>query len=142
MLRAVFQVWLLLPVAGLFFSVILAQQPNSEMPTGIISMGVPSYQPLARQARIEGVVHVKITTDGTKVVIARAQDGHPLLAIAAVENALTWRFHKHTPTSFTMTYRYRIDPGVHPNYPNVRFRFPAEVEVSTTPLKTTTFSSH
>lgn len=83
---------------------------------------------------VQGVVHVKITTDGTKATAAQAEDGHRLLAVAAEENARSWLFTKHEPTSFTVTYRYRISADGDPNNPTVTLRFPTDVEVSTAPL--------
>jgi hypothetical protein len=56
------------------------------------------------------------------------------LAAAAEENARTWQFSKHEPTSFTVTYRYRLDAKADPNNPTVTLRFPTEVDVSIAPL--------
>jgi hypothetical protein len=36
---------------------------------------VPLYPPLARVANVEGVVHLKVTTDGHRVVDAHVEDG-------------------------------------------------------------------
>ncbi len=108
-------------------------QSNSVMPM-IAGAAVPLYPPLCRAAHVYGVVHVKIATDGSKVVTATAEDGPPLLATAAVENARTWRFNKHGPTSFIVTYRYRFDSAADPNDPTVTLRFPTEVDVSSSPL--------
>lgn len=77
---------------------------------------------------------MKVTTDGTKVITAKAEDGKRLLAVAAEENARTWKFSTHEPTSFTVTYRYRLDVNADPNNPTVMLRFPTEVEVSVAPL--------
>jgi hypothetical protein len=119
----------------------MAQQSNGTMPM-IVGAALPLYPPLARNIRVEGMVHVRITTDGMNVVTAKALDGHPLLAAAAEENARTWQFANDVGTSFTMTYRYRMDPNMHPDYPNVRFLLPKEVEVAVAPLKYDTEHSH
>jgi TonB family protein len=57
----------------------------------------PTYPPLAKAARISGVVVVEVTvdTDG-KVIAARAISGHPLLKDAAVEAARQWVFQPTT----------------------------------------------
>src|SRR5262249_13981596 len=57
----------------------------------IISASRPVYPPLAKQARIQGVVRlaVIIAKDGT-VQDIRAESGHPLLVPAALEAVRTW----------------------------------------------------
>jgi hypothetical protein len=114
-------------------SAILPQQPRGVIPT-FAGGAVPLYPPLARAARVEGTVHVRVTTDGTKVVDAHAEDGHKLLTVAAEENARTWQFSKHEPTTFTVLYRYRLDADADPNNPTVTLRPPREVDVSIGPL--------
>ena len=111
----------------------LAQEPKGTMPM-IAGAAVPMYPPLARAARVQGVIHIRVTTDGTMVAAAHAEDGNRLLAVAAEENVRTWQFSKHQPTSFTVTYRYRLDAHGNPNNPTVIFRFPTDVEVSIAPL--------
>ncbi len=118
---------------SVFLPAVVAQQYKGGMPM-IAGAAVPLYPPLARATRVQGTVHVKIETDGRTVVTAQAEDGHRLLALAAEENAGTWQFAEHEPTSFTVTYRYRIDVDGDPNNPTVTLRFPTEVEVSTAPL--------
>jgi len=122
-----------LMISVLVLSTAIAQQPKASMPM-VAGAAVPLYPPLARATQVQGVVHVKITTDGTKTTAAHAEDGHRLLAVAAEENARTWQFTKHEPTSFTVTYRYRISPDGDPNNPSVTLRFPTDVEVSIAPL--------
>jgi hypothetical protein len=68
----------------------------------------PIYPPLGRQARIQGEVLIKITTDGESVNDVKAETGHPLLRKAAEDNARTWKFVRHTPGSFNVTFRYKL----------------------------------
>ena len=110
-----------------------AQQPKAVLPM-VAGGAVPLYPPLARATKVQGVVHLKVVTDGTRVITAHAEDGNRLLAAASEENAQTWRFSKHEPTSFTVTYRYRLDASADPNNPTVTLRFPTEVDVSIAPL--------
>jgi hypothetical protein len=109
-----------------------AQQPAVALPM-VASAQVPLYPPAARHANVEGVVHLKITTDGHRVVATHVDDGHKLLATAAEENARTWQFSLHEPTTFTVTYTYKLvnEWKGDPNNPAVLLRFPTEVEVST-----------
>lgn len=116
-----------------FLATAVAQQPKAVLPM-VAGGAVPLYPPLARAAKVQGVVHLKVVTDGTRVVTAQAEDGSRVLAAAAEENARTWQFSKHEPTSFTVTYRYRLDANADPNNPTVTLRFPTEVDVSMAPL--------
>jgi hypothetical protein len=111
----------------------VGQQSKGVLPM-VAGGAIPLYPPLARAAKVQGVVHLKVVTDGTRVVTAKAEDGNRLLAAASEENARTWQFSKHVPTSFTVTYRYRIDANADPNNPTVILRFPTDVDVSIAPL--------
>jgi len=59
----------------------------------VISKPVPEYPAIARAARAEGTVTVRVTFDEEgKVISARAAGGHPLLQQAAVKAAYKARF--------------------------------------------------
>jgi TonB family protein len=59
----------------------------------LIQQVPPVYPPLARQARIQGLVIVEATIDPAgNVSSARVVSGHPLLAAAAVEAVLQWKY--------------------------------------------------
>jgi TonB-like protein len=122
-------------VAVVWTAVGMAQNSKVALPM-VAGASVPLYPPLARAANVQGVVHVKITTDGHSVSAAHAEDGHKLLAVAAEENARTWQFATHEPTTFTVTYHYRLDAKLkgNPNNPTVILRLPTEVEISIVPL--------
>jgi outer membrane biosynthesis protein TonB len=111
----------------------VAQQSGVALPM-VASAQVPLYPPLARVANVEGVVHVKVTTDGHRVVSTQVEDGNKLLAAAAEVNAKTWQFSLHEPVTFTVTYTYKLlttEWKGNPNNPIVVLRFPTEVEVAT-----------
>jgi hypothetical protein len=97
---------------------------------------VPYYPPLARVAHLEGVVHIRVTTDGLKVIAVKVEDGPKLLQDATEKTVQSWEFYKHEPTSFEVIFRYKIVDDPHPNLygPTVLLRLPLEVEVSTTAL--------
>ncbi len=53
----------------------------------------PDYPPLARQARIQGVVRfVIVLATGGEVMSVQLIGGHPLLAPAAMEAIRRWRY--------------------------------------------------
>jgi TonB family C-terminal domain len=76
----------------------------------------PAYPPLAKTARISGVVVVEVTVDEEgKVISAHAVSGHPLLKDATVNAARAWMF---TPTTLqgtpvkvigTITFNFSLD---------------------------------
>jgi hypothetical protein len=121
-------------LAAALLPLIAAQEPKPVLPV-VVGGAMPLYPPLARAARIQGTVHVEVKTDGKEVVNAQSKDGHRLLAIAAEDNAKTWRFQDHKPMVFTVTYRYRLeaDGDVNNANPTVTLRLPMEVDVATGP---------
>lgn len=76
----------------------------------------PPYPPLAKQARVTGIVTIQIVIDETgKVVAAQILSGHPLLRQAALDAARRARF---TPTKLsdvpvkvqgTITYNFKLE---------------------------------
>ena len=96
----------------------------------VTGLDVPFYPPLGRITNTEGVVHVKVTTDGRGTIDAHVEDGHKLLADAALMNVRTWRFVPHEPTSFNVTFRYRLVTNLpEQNNPKVVLQLPQNVEV-------------
>jgi len=112
---------------GTHFSAI-GKEPTPALPM-VSAAPVPLYPPLARSVNAQGVIHVKVETDGHKVVQAHAEETNKLLNTAAEENAKNWEFSKHTPATFTITYRYRLADECDSNNPAVTLRLPTEVEV-------------
>ncbi len=108
-----------------------AQQSKKPLPM-VIAAGVPFYPPLARVARIEGVIRLRLSTDGKRVSAVSAKSGHPLLVEAAKENVRTWQFKDHSPTTFEVTFRYKMLPESQCEIDNgiVLLRLPIEVEIS------------
>lgn len=114
---------------------VMAQEPKLALPA-VAGAAVPLCPPLARAAKVQGVVHLKITTDGRRVIATHVEDGHKLLATAAEENARTWQFATHEPTTFTATYYYKLDANLkgNPNNSTVLLRLPTEIEISILPM--------
>jgi Gram-negative bacterial TonB protein C-terminal len=98
---------LMLSVLLVVVSRALAQESTKDLPK-VVQHAEPIYPPLARQTRIQGEVVVKVTTDGESVSGAVAQTGHPLLRKAAEDNAKTWKFTSHTPSIFSVTFRFKL----------------------------------
>jgi TonB family protein len=59
----------------------------------LIRQAVPVYPPLARQARVHGVVALEVVIDKNGVVQnIRTLNGHPLLVPAAIDAVKQWRY--------------------------------------------------
>jgi len=114
------------------------QEPTPSLPM-VSAAPVPFYPPVARHTNTQGVVHVKIRTDGHKVVEAHVEEKPGLLSAAAEENAKRWEFSLHTPVSFTIIYRYRLADECDPNNPTVTIHLPTEVEVCQHTFRTTDY---
>jgi Gram-negative bacterial TonB protein C-terminal len=100
----------------------------------VVGGSLPLYPQVAHMANIQGVVRVRVSTDGHRVTEATVKEGERLLAAAAEQNVRTWQFHGGEPAVFTVTYHYRVvEPGKWKGDRDnaiVILRLPAEVEVS------------
>ena len=77
----------------------------------VASANVPFYPRIPQMAHIEGVIRLRISTDGNRPSSIKVESGQPMLAQAAKENVETWRFDRHSPTTFETTFRYRLLPS-------------------------------
>jgi len=80
---------------------------------------MPFYPQFPRIARIEGDVHLPVTTDGSAVTSVGVESGQPMPAKAAQDHVQTWKFEPHDPTSFAtgvflQLVTYSCDPDVRP----------------------------
>jgi len=82
-------------------------QKRQTLPS-VASASVPLYPRVIRAARIQGDVMLRLSTDGERVSAVEVESGPPMLAQAAKENVKTWQFEPHTPTSFEVTFRYKL----------------------------------
>ena len=71
----------------------------------------PVYPPLAKMARIQGNVVLKINVEANgEVSDIKVRSGHPLLVKAALEAVSRWRFESSPilPTTTSVTLRFRL----------------------------------
>jgi TonB family protein len=113
----------------------------------VIKASVPFYPELARETRIQGTVTLRVSTDGKVVSVIDTESGHPILVDAATNNVKTWEFKPHAPTSFEVTFRYRLfipecdsqcncDQGQHGEKECVVLHLPTDTELSAPTLLT------
>jgi hypothetical protein len=114
-------------------------QSRSSSPT-VVSASVPFYPRTLQVAHIEGTIPLRVATHGRRVSSIEIESGQPMLAQAAKENVETWQFEEHSPTSFELTFRYKLlpakcDPKCNcddSDKSTVLLQLPDEVEVSAT----------
>jgi TonB family protein len=98
-------------VLCLTFAICIGVSAQSDEPE-LLSANIPFYPPLARQARVYGIVKVTFTlpANAGEPVNVDAASGHPLLKAAAVENVKTWRFRNiyAVERRYETTFRYSL----------------------------------
>ena len=57
------------------------------------------------------------------------------MSVTAMFRQQTWKFVKHAPVTFTITYRYKLAEGCDPNNPTVTLAFPTDVEACQFPFR-------
>jgi TonB family protein len=86
----------------------------------------PTYPILANQARIEGVVQLKLVVDGNGVVLrADVVSGNQVLARAAQDNIRKWKFVAPCsagPKTIDFTYEFKLEGEVE-EHPRTIFRY-------------------
>ena len=133
---------LVLFILGLGATLAVSQQ--TPLPS-VISASVPFYPRISQQAHIEGVVRLRISTDGKRAVSVEVESGQPMLARAAQDNVKTWQFDPHNPMTFEATFQYKLLPSRcdaecntcdSVEKPSVLLRLPSQVEVNARELMT------
>jgi TonB family protein len=97
---------------------------------------MPFYPQTANMARIQGDVHLRVTTDGSAVASVVVESGQPMLAKAAQDNVRTWKFEPHEPTSFSTLFAYhlRAEPKCDTDKSGngeIHLMLPIQVEITT-----------
>ena len=111
----------------LAFCIAMAAQSEPSL----IAVNMPTYPPLARQARIAGVVKVTFVLTGNAGEPTNVElvSGHPMLKDAAIENVKTWKFkNSYAEGKYETTFDYRL-PSSGPQ--KVTFESFHRVEVAT-----------
>lgn len=99
---------------------------------------MPLYPIIARAARIQGVVKIKVTTDGKNVTSADVVSGPPMLAKSAKESVLTWKFLGHSPVTFIATFDYEFEGSAQCDYANdaLTLKLPLELRITAPVVET------
>ena len=108
----------------------------------LTTVNIPNYPPLARAARVEGIVKLTFTLAANAAEPANVEvlSGHPMLKGAAADNVKTWRFENHYAVGrkYETTFSYRLSTVEVPGPTRERITFDSfrEVVVLTDPLQT------
>src|ERR1043165_8339334 len=97
----------------------------------LISMAVPQYPLLARTARIQGVVQLKISINAAgEVTEVAVISGPKMLTESALTNVKTWRFGPSS-NKITMPHKYILDDHLIEGNDCCRFKMdgPMTVEI-------------
>ncbi len=124
---------------ALFFSNLPAiSQTSSDEPPVVIAGQIPLYPPIARAARVSGIVKMQVTTDGNFVTSIKVESGPPMLVKFTRANVQTWEFVQHKPTSFETTFEYVIEEPAQCSYSNasVKLDLPTHVRIGVKGLMT------
>ncbi|HJU84173.1 MAG TPA: energy transducer TonB [Holophagaceae bacterium] len=105
-------------------------QKKKHLPV-VVAGDAPFYPSSAQTAGIEGIVRLRLTTDGESVSMVEVESGKPMLVRAAQENVKTWKFRKHDPTSFAVSFQYILMPesGTELGTCEITMHFPSEVVI-------------
>lgn len=87
----------------------LVSQPHSEWV--LASWGPPSYPPLARSARVTGIVVLELSIDARGVVVDSRplSSSSPFFTDAAVAHSKTWRFRPSERRRGIIAYEFALD---------------------------------
>lgn len=120
-----------------FPTISFARQAEKELPV-VIAASVPLYPRTPLIAHIFGTVRIRVTTDGSAVSSMNSESGPPMLVKAAKENIQTWQFEKHKPTTFFVTFQYRLEDTATCRFENgtVTLHLPSQVEISAPGIQT------
>lgn len=122
---------------GMSTSVAFAQHAETKLPL-LIAGELPLYPLMARAARIQGIVTIRVTTDGKNVTSIDHERGPTMLVKYARENVLTWKFADQKPTTFTTTFHYIIEEPASCEYTNgtTVLNLPQEARITVRELMT------
>ena len=127
---------LVLSILAMGATIAISQQKS--LPS-VAGASVPFYPRVPQQAHIEGVVRLRIATDGNRVASVQVESGQPMLVQAAQENVRTWQFEPHAATTFETTFHYKLLPSKcdaecnkcdSVEEPSVLLKLPSDVEVN------------
>jgi len=111
--------------------VVLRQERVAALPT-VISAGWPTIPPIARAARMNGEVVLRVTTDGSSVLNVQIVKSAGMLDQAAEANVRTWQFEPHPVTTFEVKHSFALHDeawGCGRGLDEVNARFPSEIGI-------------
>jgi len=93
------------------FAAALCTAQQREPVPNVVSASVPFYPRVAQKAHIEGVIRLRVTTDGVRASSIEIIGDPSILARVAIDYVTTWEFDDNRPITFDTTFHYRILPS-------------------------------
>jgi TonB family protein len=93
---------------------------------------IPRYPQLALAARIDGTVLMRVSVDRGVVHDVEVESGNPILAEAAKDNVMGWRFLPETTEVIGVQYVFEIsdeEANISPINPEIVLRLPSYVKI-------------
>ena len=116
-------------------NLLAAEEPTYRADPRVIEMAVPKYPAMARMSGVTGVVHFLVQTNGHTIEKIVRSDGTPMLKRELAEFLKTWKFEKHNPVEFEITFLMRragpsVCPPAKPD--EIKLILPSYVEMAFT----------
>jgi Gram-negative bacterial TonB protein C-terminal len=99
---------LLVIVAFSVFGCCAFGQADTALPI-VTAFECPKYPSKAQSMHLQGMVELRITTDGHRATHIEVLPSHPILSEEAIKNVRTWTFADHKATSFVVAYYYTLE---------------------------------
>jgi len=121
-----------MPARGLLAALLLltvSLQSQTRLPIHVESL---RYPPLARQARINGIV-ILVAHIGPygSVSVPKIGPGHPILVQAAEDNLKKWKFQSGESLEIEITYHFKLSEQTSGYETDCAFDLPNSVTIST-----------
>jgi hypothetical protein len=115
------------PIAG--------EEPVLRAEPRVIQMAVPRYPSMARMSSVTGVVRFLVKTNGDSIEKIVKGEGPPMLVRELAGFLKTWKFEKHAPVEFEITFLMRragpsICPPAKPD--EIKLILPSFIEMAFT----------
>lgn len=110
---------------------------NDDVYPLVIHAELPTYNSIARIARVSGTVQIEVTVKNGEVVLAEGKSGPQLLVASTIENVNTWHFPPNANAHFvtTFVYQFKGEETREMRNPEIEMKLPLFVQITAPPAK-------